>query len=136
MSKRVQMVDASYALKWFLEEEGSLEARQLLKEVTNGSVELFLPQIFFFEFAAVLALKEKVPLEDVQTALIKVYELNSQTEFINLDRLLSAVKLSRLYKITVYDASYIALAQDLKIDFLTADKKLKDKVKLSFIKLL
>jgi len=37
--------------------------------------------------------------------------------------------MSFLYGISLYDAYYVALADELKIPFITADKKLFDKVK-------
>jgi len=42
--------------------------------------------------------------------------------------------LGKRYKITAYDANYIALAKKLHIDFVTADKKLVKKVNLSYVK--
>ena len=46
------------------------------------------------------------------------------------------IKASRQNRISAYDASYVTLARLLNVDLITADKKLKEKVNLSFVKLL
>lgn len=51
--------------------------------------------------------------------------------------LTNAVNRGFAHEITVYDAIYVALAEELNYDFLTADKKLFDKTKdLDFVKFL
>lgn len=45
--------------------------------------------------------------------------------------------LAESYNISIYDATFIALAQEFNCDFITADEKLGNKVKnLKFVKLL
>ena len=53
------------------------------------------------------------------------------------DILTLVAEIAYRYNITFYDASYIALAQELGLQFITADQKLYNKVEnLSFIKVL
>jgi len=48
---------------------------------------------------------------------------------------IETIHLSRLYKVSVYDASYVVLAKSLGADFITADEKLVGKMKnLEFVK--
>ena len=54
-----------------------------------------------------------------------------------LEEFLAGITLSRRYRITLYDAAYISLAKRLKCPFVTADKRLYEKVKeLKGVKLL
>jgi len=51
--------------------------------------------------------------------------------------LTNAVTMGFTYGITVYDAVYVALAEELSYDFLTADKKLFNNTKnLDFVRFL
>lgn len=130
------VLDASVALKWFIDEDQSSKARRLVKLIKQGRVTIYVPPIFPFEVANILSLKENISPESLFASIGFLYSLNIRPGINSEEFLEKSVMVSRDFKITVYDASYIALAQDLKINFLTADKKLKDKVKLSFIKLL
>lgn len=130
------VLDASVALKWFIDEEESHKARRLMRSIKEGKVSVYVPPIFPFEVANILSLKENISSELLFSSIRSLYSLGLQSGINSEEFLEKSVQVSRDFKITVYDASYVALAQDLKIDFLTADKKLKDKVRLSFIKLL
>lgn len=130
------VLDASVALKWFIDEEGSHKARRLMRSIKGGKVLVYVPAVFSFEVANILSLKENISSELLFSSIRFLYSLGLQSGINSEEFLEKSVRISRDFKITVYDASYVALAQDLKIDLLTADKKLKDKVKLSFIKLL
>lgn len=130
------VLDASVALKWFIDEDQSYEARRLVKLIKQGKISVYVPPIFPFEVANILSLKENISPESLFASIGFLYSLNLRSGINSEEFLVKSATISKDFKITVYDASYIALAQDLKIDFLTADKKLKDKVKLSFIKLL
>jgi predicted nucleic acid-binding protein len=46
-----------------------------------------------------------------------------------LEEFHGSLALSRKYKITLYDAAYVELGRRLKCPFVTADKKLYEKVK-------
>ncbi len=83
-----------------------------------------------------LSLRENISSPSLFASIGFLYSLNLRSGINSEEFLEESATISRDFKITVYDASYIALAQDLKINFLTADQKLKDRVKLPFIKLL
>lgn len=130
------VLDASVALKWFIDEDKSSEARRLVRLIKQDKVSVYVPPIFPFEVVNILSLKENISSQSLFASIGFLYSLNLRPGINSEEFLVKSATLSKNFKITVYDASYVALAQDLKIGFLTADKKLKDKVKLSFIKLL
>jgi predicted nucleic acid-binding protein len=66
-----------------------------------------------------------------------LYELNFKIIELGVKDIIKAAILGKQKEITVFDASYLILAQKLNTIFITADSKLFKKVKdLNFIKLL
>lgn len=124
------VLDSSVALKWIFDnEEGSVHARRMRDEHISGVSEIAVPALFFYEVANVLATKIRLDPDEVQEAftLISDFELNMH-ELDNAD-FADAIALSMSCKVSVYDACYLVLAERLGCRFLTADRKLWDKVK-------
>ena len=117
------VVDASAALKWVLEEEGSAAASELLDRDV-----LHAPDFMLLEAANVLWAKARrgvltrseadaafQALAAVPLVLTPLAELTHP-----------ARSLSFALDLTVYDAVYAALAQQLACPLATADEKLAD----------
>mgnify|MGYP001562873769 CR=1 FL=1 len=130
------VLDASVAIKWFIKEEGDAEAKRLLKSLKSGSLIAYVPQIFFFEIGNVFSLHTEIPIDSVGRFLDSLFSLGLKTENVTEEFLEGVIRASHQNNITAYDASYITLAKLLNADLITADKKLKDKIKLPFVKLL
>ena len=123
------VADASVIVKWFVDEVHSEKARELRDEYINGSVEILAPELMPYE--VLNALK--------YTGLFNLNELVMVAKSLSLYgfRLYSLVgelaeitaKLAVKNNITIYDASYVALAEKLKAKFYTSDEKLIEKVK-------
>lgn len=74
---------------------------------------------------------------EVNRCLKELYELNLDIIAPLPDMLNLTTQLAYHYDITFYDAAYLTLAQELGLQFVTADEKLYNKVKkLSFVNLL
>lgn len=108
----------------------SEKARELRDEYINGNVEILAPELMPYE--VLNALK--------YTGLFNLNELVMVAKSLSLYgfRLYSLVvgelaeitaKLAVKNNITIYDASYVALAEKLKAKFYTSDEKLIEKVK-------
>ncbi len=122
------VVDASVVVKWFVEEEYSEEARLLKDAYSSGVFDIAAPSLLHYEVLNALKYSgafgedelKKVAsiLEDFQITLFELSgELASKT-----------VELAMRKGITVYDASYAALAEMLGSVGYTADEKLLKKV--------
>ena len=62
------VIDASIALKWFLDEEGTIYALQLQEQLTQDFLPA-VPSLFFYEIANVLRYKKEFGIKTVQDAM-------------------------------------------------------------------
>lgn len=120
----MRVLDASIAVKWFKPDEKSEAADLLLVEHVAGNEIVFAPILLLYEFANALHYSKKLPSEGIIVAIENL--LNAHLMFVNPDSMLlsSTLMLAKTAHISVYDASYIALAQQLQRPLFTADAKL------------
>ena len=121
------VVDASVVVKWFVKEKYSKEALIIRESFIEGLVDIVVPSLLYFEVLNALKYSgafgedelKKVAriLEDYQFTL---YELEGAYAE-------KAVKIAMRKGITIYDASYVALALIEGVDLYTADEKLLTK---------
>ena len=129
------VLDASIALKWFfIEEKGADRAWKILERTKRGELKIVVPQIFFFEIANVVKTKARSTSGDVREVIKAIFSLEITSPKTDANLLLKANFYAQKYNLTIYDASYLALAKILGIDLITADEKLRKKVNLKFVK--
>ncbi len=126
---RRYVLDASVAAKWFLRaaDETFLErALQLLACYVAGEVHLFVPDLFYAEFANILWKAERRGRCDARTNQAAVEEILKADlpTFPGRALLKLAAGIARTHDRSVYDSLYLALAVDLGATLVTADKKL------------
>ena len=131
------VLDASIILKMIFEEQDTHLALQLRENHVTGKEKIAAPELIFYEIANVLATKTPLSIKSTSSALNEIFNLEIETFTLGMEEFLSSISFSHKYKISVYDASYMILADRLNCDFITADvilfKKIKD---LKFIRLL
>ncbi len=128
----LRVIDASVAVKWFVQEEDSPKALALLREVAAAPSDFAVPELFFFELANVLFIVAKGQSEKYSSLLTEVMRLGMH-RFQCSDELLGEMRTFQARGLSGYDASYAALAKHLNGTWITADKKahaclLKDKI--------
>lgn len=129
--------DASIILKLIFEEQDTPLALQLRKKHITGEEKIAAPELLYYELANVLAAKVLISVKNASSALAAILNLEIETFTLGVEEFLSSVSVSRKYKISVYDASYVILAERLNCDFITADVQLFRKTKdLKFVRLL
>ena len=133
-------LDASVVIKWFFEEEGTDAALQLLEEHKLEKIQINVPDLLFFEFGNTVVKKFR---EDIDTRkefnrnLTDLLAIGLNFAETTPDLLKLAYSVANRYEITFHDATYIALAKNLKCNFITTHKKLLQATKkLKFVKLL
>ena len=131
------LLDASVVLKWFLPEE-ELETALALLDAHIAQEELIaVPELLYYEVSNILAVKAPLPDEAIFEALDYLFDLELEVFSLGREEYLEAVRLARAYHLSVYDASYVALAQSLGVSFITADERLALKLKeLAFVQAL
>lgn len=124
------VVDTSVALKWFLSEEGSDRAGALLR----GEI-LAAPDMLLYEITNVLQWRSDLTPKDRQDLFAKFLNYDVQMFVIPTHKFGRVVDLSQEFDITTYDASFIAMAELLETEMVTADRKLLNKVrKLKYVR--
>ena len=117
----ILVVDASVAVKWYLEEEYSDIAEKLL----YGEFNLHAPELIFAELGNVLWKKCRAGdvNSDDSLSIIKNF-LNRDIIFHNLDKLLVPAWIgANSFGHAVYDWIYLVLAKSLNAKLVTADRR-------------
>lgn len=124
MTSQIIVLDSSVVVKWIRQEEDlSADALQWQTAVLTGAVQVAAPSLLAFEVANALNYKDDFTASDVQQAMENIYALGFDWYEPNLPLILRAIELARVHKITLYDATFVALAEALGADFITADEK-------------
>jgi predicted nucleic acid-binding protein len=114
------VVDASVAIKWVIEEPGTREALSLRRH------RLFAPDLLVAECANILWKKTRRNELTLQEALLAARLLQrADIELLPMLALLEpATRLAIAMDHPAYDCAYLALAEDLSCDLVTADQRL------------
>jgi predicted nucleic acid-binding protein len=119
-------LDTSVAVKWHIREEGHDFALDLLAAVEDGVVELLAPSTIEPEFFNALWQQHRrsgIPLDRVRSIWEDFAE--APVSLFGVDLLISsAVGISLDSGVIIYDALFLALAEDADAIFITADSKL------------
>jgi len=132
-------VDASVGIKLVLKEELSVLVDDYFSQVVgNMSNSCFVPDLFFIECANILWKKlrqEKVTKEDIKVGAGLLRGLNLTTTP-TIQLMEYAIEIGHIWNITAYDASYVALSDQLNAPLLTADNRLAVALKDSSFQIL
>lgn len=119
----ILIVDASVAIKWFVPEVHSVEARRWL----HGPDELHVPSVFFdLEFANIVwkkLLRGEFGRRDA-TDIFAGFEKLTLVSHPESPLIPTAFDIAVTYRRSVYDSLYLALAEQLDGQMLTADQRL------------
>jgi predicted nucleic acid-binding protein len=123
------VVDASVVAKWFINEPDSHQALILHDQHISGKIELHAPSLMVYEVLNALLYSKvfsSIELEQLAKALLNYrVVLHSLNE--NLAK--NMTQLAHSTNTTIYDAAYVALAEEIGCKFYTADVKLIQKIK-------
>jgi predicted nucleic acid-binding protein len=125
------VVDASVLVKWFLHQQEADRDRALaLRELhISGRSTLFIPQFALLEVLNVVRFSPKAKEEDGELALEALQDLHLETKPPEADLLRKANAIAWAYKITIYDALYVALAEQVGYPLITSDQAMIRKLR-------
>ncbi len=129
MSDKQLVLDASTGAKWLLPADGEdliPEARNLLIAHELGHVEFVVPDLFWSEVASAVrkAIRRKRLSPEEGAGLVRdllAYDLETLPSRTVIDR---AFAIASTHDCSVYDCVYVALAEDVGCDMITADERL------------
>ncbi len=126
------VIDASVILKWYLpDEEFAQKALNILYRHVSGEIALYAPTILPYEILNALIVAERMGRvnEEVTKNAFNAFldlEINFLNPFLDYQGIIS---LARSFGRSVYDASYLAVANKRDIDFVTGDRRLFNAVR-------
>ena len=125
------VLDASVAAKWFVRQgEADRElALSIRDRHTSGLCRLILPEFALLEIGNAIRYSARAEEPDGAAALDLLRDLNIEIHALSWDLLRKANAISWAYKIAMYDAAYVALAEGAGFPLLTADEGLHEKMK-------
>jgi predicted nucleic acid-binding protein len=125
------VVDASVLVKWFLHEKEADRDRALaLRDLhISRRSTIFIPQLALLEVLNAVRFSPKADEEDGEMALETLHDLHLETKPPEIDLLRKANAIAWGYKITIYDALYVGLAEQVGHPLITADEVMVKKLK-------
>jgi len=121
---KYSVVDTSVVFKLFLAygEDGLDEAWELLRRHRDGEILLVAPELGALEIASVL--RHLGVVEPIALDFLTVYsELAIELMPATPARVRAALSASFAHRISIYDAMFLALAQELDCELVSSDRK-------------
>ena len=123
------VVDASVLVKWFMEVEDRDRALGLRELHTSGRSTLFVSELTFLEILNVIRYGPRAKEEDGAEAVHVLENLHLHVKPTDFALQRKANAIAWAYKITIYDALYVALAEQLGYPLITSDEAMVKKLK-------
>jgi predicted nucleic acid-binding protein len=118
-----RVVDTSVAIAWYLTEGFSTPARRWQARMLDGSAELIVPSLHYWEFANVLRTRvRRGEMDGASGAEVYALHLDAPLILVEPDRA-AVLSLALKYDATAYDAVYLALCLSHNIPLLTAERR-------------
>lgn len=124
----MSVLDASVVLKWFVSENDSDKAEALRSEYYLGQRDIIVPDLILYEISNALNYHPDFKPSEIKTAIQTLFDIGIEIVTPTQMLMSKAIDIASENNVTCYDASYFALAQDLQIDFITADQKFYNKL--------
>ncbi len=124
----MSFLDASVVLKWFVNEEDTNQALNLRKEFYAGKREIVVPDLLLFEIANALRYNPSFSTKEIRESLDTLFGIGIEIITPTLSLLGKTVELAEKLDLTCYDATYLALADELGFELITADERLYRKI--------
>jgi predicted nucleic acid-binding protein len=125
------VVDASVLVKWFLHEKEADRDRALaLRDLhVSGRTTIHIPRLALLEVLNAIRFSPKADEEAGETALEALQDLHLEIKPGDVSVLRKANAIAWAYKITIYDALYVALAEQIGYPVITADEVMIKKLR-------
>jgi predicted nucleic acid-binding protein len=125
------VLDASVIVKWFLHHQEADRDRALaLRDLhISGRTTIYIPRLALLEILNAIRFNPKADEETGEAALEALQDLNLEIKTGDADVLRKTNAIAWAYKITIYDALYVAVAEQVGYPLITADEVMVKKLK-------
>ncbi len=131
------VLDASILIKWFVQESDSEIAIRFKEDLLAGKFDIVIPDLALYEVTNVLRFKSGVTEEAIRSILPTLFDLGLEIITPSCRLLEESLHLSFATELSIYDSIYLALANELGVTFITADKRIVEQAEpLCKVKLL
>jgi len=130
------VIDGGVAVKWFVAEPGSAEAKHIFRKYLLGNLNLLAPDFIYAEFGNIMWKKQAFQNFDAADAadIVEEFRLGIALTLTSAEALLDDVyRIAVTHKRTVYDSLYLALSLREGCQFVTADERLVNAVGSAFL---
>jgi len=122
------ILDASVLAKTFVKENNSDKAMELIDGYLRGEYNIIISELTIWEVLNALKYHNAFPNEMLAKVGEALYYYGFKIMNLNLEFILKSIEIALEHNVTIYDATYIALTELYKGEFVTADKKLYEKI--------
>ena len=128
--RQTYIIDTSVVLKWYYQEEEKEveQAFKLREDYRQRRIDLYAPALLVYELANVLRYKKDLEESYIEEAIESIYEMRLLKP-VTQEIIKEAVRIALRCNASVYDAVYLAFAEEHHSWFLTADRQFYLKVK-------
>jgi len=130
------VIDASVATRWFVKEEWTDVALQIRDEYYKGSIDIVAPYLIVYEISNALRYSPDLGMKDVLDSMIAFRDMQLDLLMLDDDLAKRSIETAFTRNITVYDSTYVSLAEHLNVKLITGDKELHTKMGSSNVVLL
>ena len=123
----IKVIDASVAIKWFIQEKGHAASLQILEEVLENPEEFAAPELFYFEILQVFHRLIPAPNRGQRELLRQMLRLGISRFSMTQEWMDEIHRLQQL-GLSGYDSAYVGLAKILKGVWLSFDRKAHAKI--------
>lgn len=124
-----QVIDASVALDWFLQETDSAAAQVLMDDSINEVIRLLTPELLFMEVIKALQKTPGITMSLIEKAVAGLWGLKLTVVPLEGKLLKEAGRLAFRLNTTIYETLYLALAIERDCELITANEQFLEKVR-------
>lgn len=128
------VLDTNICIKQFIADPLTPKVNQLFDHFNDPKAEFFIPDLFYVECANTLWKYVKANLYNAEQIKADLTDLKALrfTVISNKELITEAVDISLNYGISAYDASYVALSNQVNAPLLTLDQRLVNSLRNNF----
>ncbi|MDE2180334.1 MAG: type II toxin-antitoxin system VapC family toxin [candidate division NC10 bacterium] len=134
------VLDTSVIFKWSRqphEEPLVPQALALLDQYLSGETDIRVPELLFYELGNTIKQKRHLLYGSEETILRDVFTLGLTVHRLDMTLAQETLRIALEHDVTFYDATFIAVAQSVRCNLITADRKLHQKLRaLPFVRFL